>query len=88
MPVEDHDVHESTQHDKPPSGCYNRTGMKNAYFMLQRYYNPDGSYELGGVWVMHNMSKTCRQVNDLPECVGCVAGKDTDYIRRMKSLMG
>lgn len=36
--------------------------------------------------VAHTMSHLCRQIHPLPECEGCTAEKDMDYIEKMKEV--
>ena len=86
MPVEDHEVHELVKHDKPPAGCYNREYWADGYYSLTRRYLYDGRYEFVDEWIPHTMSNKCRQVNNLLECEGCLAEKDTDYIERMRNI--
>jgi hypothetical protein len=38
--------------------------------------------------IPHAMSHLCRQISPLPECEGCTAEKDHEYINRMKNSNG
>lgn len=86
MPVLDHPIHDKVKHDKPPSGCFNRRWMQDSYFVLVRKYDDLGRYKLVSQKVEHTMSTKCRQINNLPECEGCTAEKDVEYIERMMQL--
>jgi hypothetical protein len=37
-------------------------------------------------WTPHTLSTDCRQTTELPECLGCLAPKDWEYINRMRKL--
>jgi hypothetical protein len=68
------------------AGCFNSGPAAEGYYAMDRMYYPDGKWSIKLVWVPHVMSKNCRQIYTLPECVDCTAIKDTDYINRMKGL--
>ncbi len=85
-PVLDHPIHDKVKHDKPPAGCRDRVQMEDGYYVLVRDYLHDGRYEFKDQWIPHTMSTQCRQINNLPECEGCTAEKDVEYIERMKQL--
>lgn len=36
--------------------------------------------------VPHAMSYLCRQIHPLPECAGCTAEKDVEYIEKMRKV--
>jgi hypothetical protein len=38
------------------------------------------------VGIPHTMSHLCRQIHPLPECEGCTAEKDMDYINKMRAV--
>ena len=68
MPVADHPIHASVQHDKPPAGCYDRAYITTTMSTLCRQIGqrtPDG-------W------------QPLPECVGCIAAKDASYVQQAR----
>lgn len=77
MPVEDHPVHDSVKRTQPRAGCYNRTGFAPGRWVM------DGTLKR---WLPHTASKKCRQILALPECEGCVAPKDHEYIEKMRNL--
>lgn len=85
-PVEDHAVHEKVRHtDLRSTPC--QTGKrKHGYSVLTRHYFDDGRYELRNEFVPDTMSPLCRQIDALPECVGCEKPKDLEYIEKMKGL--
>ena len=85
MPVDDHEVHARVIHEKPPAGCYSRQDFKPAYFVIERYYFDDGTYEMRGTWIPHMMSTRCRQDMPLPECEGCTADKDVEYLEKSRT---
>lgn len=89
-PVEDHPVHASGRIGPGHRAkCHGRTGMADGYWarggmLLGPSGTPTGVYSM--VWVDHTMSTQCRQILDLPECEGCTAPKDVEYIKRMRKL--
>ena len=90
MPVDDHPVHPRTiQGAGAQYGCHSDkrpNGMAAGYYAETRVYTPDGMFSKKLVWIPHNMSTKCRQINNLPECEGCTAEKDVEYIERMMQL--
>lgn len=87
MPVEDTPVHPHGQRKEGyRAGCYNRAGYAEGYWAFNREYVKDVIPVDVLVWIPNNHSKMCRQINDLPECKGCNAVKDVDYITKMKGL--
>lgn len=86
MPVLDHPVSDKVKHDKPPAGCYSRMQMEDGYYVLVRDYLHDGRYEFRDQWIPHTMSTQCRQISNLPECEGCTAEKDVEYLEQMRNL--
>lgn len=86
MPVVDTPVHPKTSHTDLRSERCQKAVRKEGYFVLTRHYFEDGRYELRNEFVPDNLSEHCRQINLLPECVGCKATKDVEYIDRMKAL--
>lgn len=88
-PVEDHEVHESVKRDRPSAGCFNRTGLAAGRWMQDGWIDgPSGKpYMPNWVWREHTMSTACRQIHDLPECEGCTAPKDVEYIEKMRKMV-
>lgn len=85
MPVEDTPVHPKTKHDRPMAGCYNAGPPRAGYWVLTRRWCPvDEAYDLAPEFVEHRMSTKCRQTLQLPECEGCTADKDVEYIEKWK----
>lgn len=82
MPVEDYDVHPLTKHDNPIAGCHSKNMTEDGYYVAVRQYTPSGEYYMKLQWVEHKMSRKCRQTLHLPECEGCTAEKDVEYIER------
>lgn len=89
MPVEDNNPHPTTVRSADHrASCFNQprpTGDSG-------YWTQDG-WEIGinnthphMVWVPFTMSRGCRQLLPLPECEGCDAEKDMEYIERMVGL--
>ena len=92
MPVEDHAVSEMVKlpanhrawcHSKPriPKKVLVQDGYKiskadgNDLLMLPVFRYIDNA-----------MSPNCRQIDPLPECEGCTAEKDNEYIEKMRGL--
>lgn len=91
MAVEEHPVHNSTKRIIPRAGCHSRAPLQDGYWARDGYtwegvddFNPVAAMRY--VWVVNTHSKLCRQIYDLPECAGCKAPKDHEYIERMKGL--
>ena len=86
-PVDDHPVHERVIKTDFRAGCYNRGRTRTGYWAPNRVYRPDGSYTMSEAYVETSQT-ACRQVGrkvdgvweDLPECVGCTAQRDWQYI--------
>lgn len=83
MAVEDTPVHESGKRDKPRAGCFDRQPFAHQR-CVQDGWLPDGRRRM--VLLLHTASTKCRQILDLPECEGCSAEKDHEYINKMKEL--
>lgn len=90
MPVEDTPVHphgiRTVDHR---ATCYNKPRERGGYWAkdglrLDHSAGTIGVYNV--VWVVDTSSVNCRQMLDLPECVGCTVEKDHDYINKMKEL--
>ena len=70
------------------AGCYNRQEFKSGYWARDGYdmqTDPESgiTYSIQKmVWIPHTMSRNCRQVIDLPECLGCLAPKDWAYRKK------
>lgn len=86
MPVEDHPISDKVRHTKHPAGCYNSGPPDDGYYAKDRKYTSDGRWFNELVWIPHKMSTKCRQTLQLPECDGCTAEKDVEYIERMTAL--
>jgi len=89
MPVEDHEVYvHGKRAEGHRAGCYNRTGFNPGFWAQDGWEEDSGSLMAHPhwVWVPYIMSTKCRQINDLPECEGCTAEKDVEYITKMKAL--
>lgn len=86
MPVEDHAPSEMVKRDTYRAGCYDSPEAKDGYWGTDRKYFDDGRWVLVPVYIKHTMSKRCRQINDLPECLWCETLKDMEYILKMKEL--
>lgn len=88
MPVLDHPVSDKVKHDKPPAGCYSRRDFsrKDGYWHYGRTYFPDGNFMMEYTFVIDEMSRKCRQIANLPECEGCTAEKDMEYLEQMRKL--
>lgn len=88
MPVENHEVHPSTQHtDLRYTACQNKRRMIG-YFVPTRHFNPKGTIELRNTFVASATSDACRYTereND-PGCAGCKQPVDHEYLDRMKGL--
>lgn len=83
MPVENTKAHPSTVRTAYRAGCHSRKGFVKGY-MAQ-----DGWWENGKrrmVFVPNTMSRACRQIHPLPECEGCTAEKDHEYIEKMRGM--
>ena len=88
MPVDDHPIHHSTIKTDFRAGCYNRPPASDGYWVPTRLYRPDGSFVMSEKYITHTLTRICRQVGrkvngvweDLPECVGCTAQRDWQYI--------
>ena len=91
MPVEDHPVHPSVQHTQLLAGCHSKSREVSGYWAQDGFSLHGRSENKYGItlfkFIPHQMSKLCRQIMDLPECAGCVAEKDVDYINKMKELI-
>lgn len=82
MPVDDHPIHPSTQHDRPVAGCHNRPNGKTPYYVTAF-----------GQEVYDRFTTTCRQIghkvcgvwHPLDECDGCTAEKDEAYIAKSRN---
>jgi len=93
MPVADHPVH---PHGVRPAGhkagCHNRTGLTRGYWArdgldMQTDVESGVTYAIQKMtWTPHTLSTDCRQTTELPECLGCLAPKDWEYINRMRKL--
>jgi len=87
MPVENHPVH---AHGQRPAG--HRAGCWNKPRILPPDRIVDDAIMLpdrvirGHTVIPHDMSYLCRQIHPLPECEGCTAEKDMDYIEKMKEV--
>lgn len=87
MPVEDHPIH---KHGKRQSG--HRAGCWNKPRTVPQARICDDAIMLPGrvirinVGIPHTMSHLCRQIHPLPECEGCTAEKDMDYINKMRAV--
>jgi hypothetical protein len=87
MPVEDHPIH---KHGKRQSG--HRAGCWNKPRTVPPARICDDAIMLPGrvirinVGIPHTMSHLCRQIHPLPECEGCTAEKDMDYINKMRAV--
>lgn len=90
MPVDDHPVHPHGQRSAPLAGCHSKPRTVPPLQVWDTVYidNPDRSFSRipKAVWVEHTMSTKCRQVATLPECEGCTAEKDVEYIERMRGV--
>lgn len=64
-------------------GCYDKPRECTGY-LAKNGVSSDGRFKF--IWIAHTMSVKCRQMDNLPECEGCMAEKDHEYIERMKSL--
>jgi hypothetical protein len=83
MPVEDTKAHPSTVRTAYRAGCHSRKGFVKGY-MAQDGWNYDGTRRMKVV--PHTMSIACRQILPLPECEGCTAEKDHEYIEKMRGM--
>lgn len=87
MPVEDHPVH---AHGQRPAG--HRAGCWNVPRTLPPTRTVGDAIMLPDrvirthTEIPHTMSHLCRQIHPLPECEGCTAEKDMDYIEKMKEV--
>ena len=89
MPVEDHEVHESTKRDSTSRyGCHNKPKKGGGYWAIDRTYRSDGTFFLHNVFIPHAMSIKCRfdMSETDPQCQGCTVEKDTEYLDRMAAL--
>lgn len=89
MPVEDHEIHPSTQRDSSfRYGCHNNPKKSTGYFAPDRRYKPDGTFYVIQVRIPHTMSTKCRfdMYNSDPQCEGCTVEKDVEYLERMAQL--
>lgn len=90
MPVEDTPVHDRVKRtaDHHPA-CYNKEEVHvlAGYWALNGWEEAEsGLLRMTRTWVPHTMSRKCRQILDLPECSGCTAEKDHEYISKMRDL--
>ena len=88
MPVEDHPVHPHGFRETYRAGCLHRGPPAAGYWahdgwMVTALGQP---YQARFAWVPFTMSTKCRQIVELPECSGCTAEKDAEYIQRMTSI--
>lgn len=83
-------------------GCYNRKFLGDTYkvikpLMTENNSGPASDYgkPIFAIKVIENrMTRLCRQVGErinkvwveLPECVGCTAEKDIEYINKMREM--
>ena len=90
MPVEDHEVHESTKRDSSfRYGCNSRVGFGTGYFAPDRVYKEDGTYIEKLVRIPHKMSTACRNYylwNTDPACAECTSERDFEYAIKMQGL--
>ena len=90
MPVDDHPVHPHGQRSTYRAGCYNRkeVPLDSGFWVQDGWITTDSGqpYQAKFVWVSFKMSTKCRQINVLPECEGCTAPKDKEYLERMREL--
>lgn len=93
---------QSSNATDPPAvrhpGCYDLVVDPPDYY-AQYGYTPGPTRVPIWLPVKHTMSRTCRQVggydpvdgvkvwHDLPECVGCSAPKDMDFINRTRGAL-
>lgn len=88
MPVLDHAVHESVIKTTTEAGCHNRKPFAAGYYAKDGW-DVDPVTKTGVqrfIWIPHGNSTKCRQRARLPECAGCTAPKDVDYLTRMQHV--
>jgi hypothetical protein len=79
-------AHASTRRDASyRASCFNKPRERTGYWARNRIVTNEEKYEYEMVWVEDKMSALCRQIDSLPECTGCSAPKDTEYITRMSA---
>jgi hypothetical protein len=92
MPADDqYDVVHPINVAKEHYGCYNvdRPRNKRYYWAVQRYFMPDGSFDLVSVRVPVHTSRDCRSFylwDTDARCIGCTVTKDIKYRDRMMGI--
>lgn len=84
MPVEDTPVHphgiRSSEHR---ASCHNKPRERSGYWARNGW----GWLGPKWVWIKDTSSVNCRQITELPECQGCTAPKDHEYIIKMRGML-
>ena len=88
MPVENHEVHPSTQHNNHRYTACQQKVRKPGYWVMTREYIYTGIYALRPEWIEDTSSTGCRNVSfeTDPACRGCEFPKDFAYIEKMRNL--
>lgn len=84
MAVEDTPIHESGKRTRPRAGCFDRQPFSEVRWVQDGWLTDGGRFLIK---LHHTASTKCRQILDLPECEGCSAEKDHEYINKMKGLL-
>lgn len=88
MPVEDHPIHpHGVRNADYHPWCYNKPRTRTSYWVRNGWLDV-GTEHSSPCWVLveDTSSVNCRQILDLPECSGCTAEKDHEYINKMRNL--
>lgn len=84
MPVEDHPVHpHGVRSSDHRASCFDKPRVREDCWVQDGWF-PDGRRFM--VRIEDTGSFGCRQILDLPECAGCTAEKDLEYINKMRNL--
>lgn len=85
-PVEDRPIHPSVIKTDIRAGCHSmpRVAHGAGYWIKERKYNLDGTYDMVDTWIPYTFSYGCRQNLPLPECEGCTSTKDIEWMEKWK----